>query len=180
METFRAVNLGPRSAALDFVFLALSLTGLGGIEALFALLFYPWPALRRMIVPLIAAVAVSGFLIADVIKQIVRRDRPSFLSYAIVQENEHTRSFISGHTTTAFAFATMLTLLLMGSKRWWVGPIALLWACGVAYSRVYRGVHWPTDVLAGACAGMLGAALVYVVFERKGWLDLKLTKAKTL
>ena len=174
MATFRAINLGYRSAALDALFLVLSVTGLGGLEALFAIFLYPWPALRRLIVPLIATVAFSGFVLADGLKPLVHRDRPSFLGLAVVQENVHKNSFPSGHTTTAFAFATMLLLLTLGTKQVRWGYFALLWAVGVAFSRVYRGVHWPTDVFAGACLGAIGSALVYGLFARQGWLDLTL------
>ncbi len=176
LDTFRRVNLGHRSPAFDLLFLLLSVTGLGGVEALFAVCLYPWPRLRHLIVPLIAAVAFSGFLLADVIKKLMVRDRPSLLTDAVVQEKVYHSSFVSGHTTTAFAFATMLVLMTLGTRRWWVGPLALLWAMGVGVSRVYRGVHWPSDVLGGAFTGALGAALVYLLFAQRGWLDLSLTR----
>lgn len=176
MDTFRAVNLGHRSPLLDALFLVLSVTGLGGLEALVAVCLYPWPALRRFILPLIVSVAISGLLLADGIKKILPRDRPSNLGVAITQEDFHHGSFVSGHTTTAFAFATTLLLMTLGTRRGWVGPLALLWAFGVGVSRVYRGVHWPSDVLGGAFAGMFGASLVYLVFARRGWLDLDLQR----
>ena len=108
METFRADQpRPPLPPARRVVFLALSFTGLGGWEALFAdHCLYPWPRLRRFIVPLLATDAFSGFLIADGIKQLVHRDRPSFLRFAVVQERRPpSDSFVSGHTTTAFACA---------------------------------------------------------------------------
>lgn len=176
MDNFRAINLGFRSPFLDFVFLIVSVTGLGGLEAAFALCLYPWPRLRRFIVPLIVTVAFSGILIADVIKKLMSRDRPSILNFAVSQERVFHSSFVSGHTTTAFAFATMVTLMTLGSRRWWVGPLSLLWAAAVGFSRIYRGVHWPSDVVAGACAGALGSGLIYLVFSRKGWLDLALER----
>ena len=176
MDWFRAIHVGWHSPLLDVVFLVASVTGLGGLEALAAACLYPWPPLRRFIAPLIATVAFSGFLIADGIKAIVARDRPSLLLIARPQERIEHHSFVSGHTTTAFAFATMILLMTLGTRQVRWGALAMVWACGVGLSRVYRGVHWPSDVLAGACAGALGSALVYMVFAERGWLDLTLTK----
>jgi len=174
MATFRAINLGFRSPLLDLFFLIVSQSGQGVIEAFLILGMYRRPRFRRFIVPCVTTIAFSGILIADVIKLLVKRDRPSYLSYAVAQEDVHHTSFVSGHTTTAFALATMIVFMTLGTKRWWVGPTALLWAAGVGVSRIYRGVHWPSDVIAGACAGALGSAIVYLVFARKGWLDLTL------
>lgn len=179
LEAFRAINLGHRSPLLDLFFLVLSFTGLGGLEAVFVLALYPWPRLRRFIVPLLVTDAFSGFLIADGIKALIHRDRPSGMSFAVVQEKIYHSSFVSGHTTTAFACAFMLLFMTLGTRRGWIGPLALLWATGVGVSRIYRGVHWPTDVVAGALAGALGSAIVYLVFEKKGWLDLKLARRST-
>ena len=64
-------------------------------------------------------------------------------------------SFPSGHTATAFAAASILALLYGGC--FYLGFIPVLF---VAYSRVYMGVHFPSDVLGGA---VLGSAVVYFV-----------------
>lgn len=59
-------------------------------------------------------------------------------------------SFPSGHTSTAFAAATTLSLEF---KKWYVVVPAYAWAAGVGYSRMYLGEHYPSDVLAGAAVG---------------------------
>ena len=173
LETFRAVNLGLRAVWLDHVSAAVSISGLGILQALFVVAWYPWPALRRLVVPTVVAIAVSGILLADVAKLIFARDRPTYLAFAHVLEDVHRRSFPSGHTATSFGLATMLALLTMGTRQRWIGPVALLYATAVGVSRVYQGAHWPTDCLAGAALGALGAGVVYRVFEKKGWLDLE-------
>ena len=65
-------------------------------------------------------------------------------------------SFPSGHTWTAFAIA-MLMVLFFGRRYWWT----FLIAAAIGYSRIYVGVHFPLDVLAGGCFGTLLAFLVW-------------------
>lgn len=68
----------------------------------------------------------------------------------------HSHSFPSGHSTSAFVFAGVLTLFARDTRT----RLLLLGAAAViACSRVALGVHWPQDVLAGAFGGLLAAAL---------------------
>lgn len=100
------------------------------------------------------------------LKQLVRRERP----YVSLQ-NVHlvggyrrdTYSFPSGHSTTAFALAT--TLSLRYPKAYVAIPVHL-WALFVGYGRVYLGVHYPSDVLVGGAIGS-GTALAVHLFEEK-------------
>lgn len=167
---FRAVNVGWHQPWLDPVFWAFSYSGLGQVQALIILSLWFCRPLRGWIAPLLTTVVVSGFFIGDVLKHLIPRDRPSNLPFAIVQEDLHFHSFPSGHTCTSFGIAIMLILLTRGTSRAWLGWAALLWACGVGVSRIYRGVHWPTDVLGGICVGLAGSILVWSVFNWKGWL----------
>jgi undecaprenyl-diphosphatase len=75
------------------------------------------------------------------------------------------QSFPSGHATTAFALAACIGFL---SARWFWPAIAFALVIGV--SRVALGAHYPSDVLAGAILGMLGAYFVRVVFSRRSML----------
>lgn len=67
-------------------------------------------------------------------------------------------SFPSGHSTAAFAAAGIWVRAL---PRRWMRTAALLLAVLMALSRLYVGVHFPTDVLAGTCVGLLGSQLVW-------------------
>lgn len=62
--------------------------------------------------------------------------------------------FYSGHASTNFAIAVYLILFLR-RKHLWLIPVLLVWASIMAYSRIYLGVHFPGDTLAGAIAGVL-------------------------
>ncbi len=72
-------------------------------------------------------------------------------------------SFPSGHTSSAFATATTLSIEF---KKWYVVIPAYLWAGGVGYSRLYLGEHYPTDVLAGAAVGAGSAILSHWLTKR--------------
>ena len=81
---------------------------------------------------------------------------------------ESSPSFPSGHTATAFALATSLSIKY---PKWYVIAPSAVWACSVGVSRMNEGVHYPTDVLAGAAIGAGCAVLnIYVNRWRNKWL----------
>lgn len=110
---------------------------------------------RRAALRGIASLAVASAAINTVGKGAVRRQRPILDAVPVIRQLKRqpvTTSFPSGHAASAAAFATGVAL---ESKGWGavVAPVAL----SVAASRVYTGVHYPSDVLAGAALGV-GAA----------------------
>lgn len=163
---FHAVNVDLRSPLLGVVFMGLSYLGLGGTQAALSLALLTLRQTRHMVLPLLLTIIVSGLPVAQLLKQIIYRDRPSQLYYAVAEERWKYDSFPSGHTATSFGCAMMLWLLTRGTRSAWVGPVAMVLALGVGISRIYRGVHWPTDVLGGACGGVFAACLVYLLLER--------------
>jgi len=103
-----------------------------------------------------------------ILKKAVDRPRPaekySFIHPYIVETDP---SFPSGHTTAAFAAATSLSLT---ARKWYVVVPAYLWAGTVAYSRLHLGVHYPSDVLAGA---LIGAGSAWASYKVNRWLQKK-------
>jgi membrane-associated phospholipid phosphatase len=91
------------------------------------------------------------------LKYSINRDRP-YLTYPdiINKSIEGSPSFPSGHTSTAFATATSLSLAF---PKWYVIAPSYLWAGTVAYSRLHLGMHYPGDVLGGMITGAGSAFL---------------------
>jgi undecaprenyl-diphosphatase len=79
-------------------------------------------------------------------------------------------SFPSGHAITAFAFAAVLWMSLRheehGVFKRFSQILALLLAVGIGLSRIAMGVHWPQDVLAGACMGWLAGLSGVLLVEK--------------
>lgn len=117
-------------------------------------------------VPLIAGYIATG-VVNSAIKQGVERERPSNLSWANPQETFFYNSFSSGHTSTSFGVATVLWWLSRGTPYAWVGRVGWVWAALVGFSRIYRGVHWPTDVVAGAAVGVVMGTAVALLWQRR-------------
>jgi len=165
LQIFRAINLGWQSPFCDYVFGLLSFTGLGSFSALVAILLVFRKQTRIYAFSIGLAAFMGGTVLAQSFKSFIPRDRPSNLTFAIVQEQIYKSSFPSGHTATAFAVATAISILALRKERWGIVLMAAIWATGVGLSRIYRGVHWPTDVFGGALAGILGGCLTILIID---------------
>jgi membrane-associated phospholipid phosphatase len=103
-----------------------------------------------------------------VLKNVIKRDRP-YVTYPeidnVVEESSY--SFPSGHTSSAFATATSLS---MAYPKWYVIAPSFLWAGTVGYSRMHLGVHYPTDVLAGA---LIGSGSAFLCYKLNKWINKK-------
>ena len=106
-------------------------------------------------------IAAGSAALPSVVKLIVARPRPTLEHLSHLT----TLSFPSEHTTQAAAvYLTIAIMLSTGLNRGWrelVIVLAVLIALAVAWSRVYLGVHYPTDVIAGLLLGWSWALLVF-------------------
>lgn len=113
-----------------------------------------------------AAIAlVIGALITNVcLKNLVARVRPydTYSALIPIVKRPIDWSFPSGHTCASFASAFVYFRLL--PKKY--GIPALVLACMIAFSRLYLGVHYPTDVLAGFLIGLLASVLAVWMVRR--------------
>lgn len=105
---------------------------------------------------------IGNTAITMLAKNAIQRQRP-FVTYADkIMLQGHTSptdySFPSGHTSTAFSVATSVSLAY---PKWYVIAPSFAFASATAYSRMYRGAHYPSDVLCGIIVGTGSAYLTH-------------------
>lgn len=117
----------------------------------------------------LCAMLIGLIVVNFTIKPLVSRPRPWLVieDFANLVPERDPNSFPSGHTNAAFAFA--LAVCMAAPKRW-MKPAAVAAAVVMGLSRLYVGVHFPSDVLAGAVigslCGLLGAWAISRVWDR--------------
>lgn len=156
-----------RNPILTPIFLVITTLGNGGmIWILLTLLMLCIPKTRK--VGYMAALAMIGSLLINnvLLKNLVARTRPYEVIEGLICLVRQPRdySFPSGHTTTAFAAAWVIFRRL--PKRF--GVPALVLAILIALSRLYVGVHYPSDVLFGVIDGIAISCGAEAVVERLG------------
>lgn len=108
---------------------------------------------------------VANSLITYALKKTFNRSRPYVTNPSLVPlEYEKSYSFPSGHTSEAFSMATSLSLSF---PKWYVIAPAFTFASLVGYSRMYLGVHYPSDVIAGA---LVGSGTAWLTYKANQWL----------
>ncbi|HTX88034.1 MAG TPA: phosphatase PAP2 family protein [Bacteroidales bacterium] len=117
---------------------------------------YRWQSLWIL---LFAALMITASdQLANLVKDLTHRYRPSQetgLEVHLVNAYKGgTWGFYSAHASNTFSVAVFLILVLGDTYRWFFIP-ALLWALFMSYTRIYLGVHFPGDTLAGMAAGTL-------------------------
>lgn len=127
-----------------------------------------YPKTRTYGFLLLAALAVDAVVLNLGLKNLVQRVRPydQFPDLILLIEKQVDFSFPSGHSGCAFAAAGVFLLAPPKGKRAF-GWGMLILAVIIGFSRLYVGVHFPTDVLAGAAIGFLSALLVVYLYRRQ-------------
>jgi membrane-associated phospholipid phosphatase len=161
---FRILNEVPEAAAsvltpLSHLFLP------AGIVIVVVLTIVYVVARNRSILPVAAGAVAAGaaWLLANVAKAIVDRPRPyEVMAGAVLRQNPaHGTSFPSSHTAVTVAVVIALVPFLARP----LAAAGIAYAVLVGWSRVYLGVHYPLDVLAGAGIGMAVGGVVLLALQ---------------
>ncbi len=157
-----------RPQSLDHLFLLITKTAKPIVVLSFIIIFILGLIKKNRKLKLTSIQIVGGLIITTIIvvllKHSVGRPRPYItdptLWHAASKSNP---SFPSGHTAVTFVVATILSL---NYRRNYIGIMFFTWAILVAFSRLDLGMHYPSDVIAGAFIGFIISWTVYTIFLR--------------
>jgi undecaprenyl-diphosphatase len=159
---------------------ALDITALGGVSVLAIIILmvsgYLWLRRKRHAMWLVVIATVGGQLLSTILKFAFGRPRPDNTLHLV---EVSTASFPSGHSMlSAVVYLTLGALLARIEARrrvkTYVVAVALLLSLLIGLSRVYLGVHYPTDVLAGWAAGLTWALTCWTAaryLQRRGAVE---------
>ncbi len=167
---------GLHNPVLDAVMAFFSLIGEAGILWIVtAVIFLIVPKYRKCGVAMAVALILSLIFCNGIMKNLVQRDRPFWIDTSLLDSIKSLShlwvveptdfSFPSGHTSASFAAA--LAIFMFHRRE---GIIAIIVAALIAVSRLYLGVHFPTDVIVslvlGSLYGIIAALLVKAVIKK--------------
>lgn len=144
------------------------ITALGGVAVLtfvtLASAVYLYLIRRKDLMLYLLAAAGTGTLFSNLLKAGFGRPRPDVVPHEIVV---YTASFPSGHSlVAAVIYLTLGVLLAEAQTRYrlkaYILSVAIMLTLLVGISRIYLGVHWPSDVLAGWLAGSSWAFMLWI------------------
>ncbi len=163
---FRALNLAGTNALLDVLMVFFTDLALPYVLALLVVPLW-WKGHREQAFDLLVLLAVV-LVVTEVLKYAFDRARPCDVlpNVNVLTPNacalEGDPAFPSGHASRIFGVAAFLAVYF----RWPVKVSAFVLAVLAGISRVYLGVHWPSDVIAGALVG-IALALLFVAVARR-------------
>ncbi len=117
----------------------------------------------RMLIGVFLAGILSRFIFTEIIRYFYNRPRPFEVLQNVHQLIQHEAggSFPSGHAAFFFALATGIFFY----RKWW-GVLFYALALAIGLARVAAGLHWPSDILAGAVVGIFSAILINFLFKK--------------
>jgi undecaprenyl-diphosphatase len=181
---FRWINLHLVHPALDDLMVFVTTFRLSSHIFLLAALFIIIRKGRSGVFVLVVgllAVALADFTASGILKPLVHRIRPCFAleGCRLLIGQPHSYSFASSHAANSAAVASVIWIFFRRGvivERFFA-VLMTLYAFLVGYSRIYVGVHYPGDVLAGILIGAASAAVAYVV---SAWIFKNLLQPRLL
>ncbi len=152
----------------------LDITALGGTAVLtlvtFAVTGFLIVVRKAATAGFVAASVTGGALLSFALKLVFSRPRPDLVEHLV---HVDTSSFPSGHAANSAVVYLTLGMLLASTQerhapRIYLISVAILLTLAIGVSRVYLGVHWPSDVIAGWCVGAAWAGLCRIAGQ---WLQ---------
>lgn len=137
---------------------------------LFIVLFFKAYPKKQALYSILTVIFMFVFVLTltDLTKEIVARLRPNndidFNGFIRILKKSNGYSFFSGHASSSFSITTIVVLFLWKEFKWVV--LFYLWPLLFALSRIYVGVHFPIDLMAGALVGAGSAFLFYWLHQR--------------
>ncbi len=168
INTLRKINLN-RNKSFDESFTTItnsvSPVSIGIPVTLFVIGAIEKDSLKKINALYIGETIIISSIISTILKKTIKRSRPVD-DYPYIENisSGGSYSFPSGHTTEAFSLATSLSVVY---PKWYVIAPSMLWASAVGYSRIDLGVHYPTDVIAGA---IIGSGSAYLSYKLNKWI----------
>ncbi|ASQ91519.1 phosphatase PAP2 family protein [Prosthecochloris sp. GSB1] len=168
---FQIVNLYWVHPAADDLMVFLTKPRLSGhifvLAALFMVVRRGWRGVAILLLSLLA-VGLADWITSGVFKPLFQRTRPCFIleDCRLLVSQSRSWSFASSHASNSAAVASMIWIFFgrgLLVEKTFTG-VMIVYAFLVAWSRMYVGVHYPSDILAGALVGVCCAAFVYTVF----------------
>ncbi len=123
------------------------------------------------IVAAIVLIAISDLTSVHLFKNVFQRYRPSHnidlqnLVHLVDGYTGGQFGFVSSHATNTMALAVFMIVSLSFEKKIFIA-LLLFWAMLVSYSRVYLGVHYPSDVVVGMMLGALLAFMIHFLMKK--------------
>ena len=131
---------------------------------------YDWKIMLWSLLAIAVVITLSDRISVELFKEVFQRYRPS--RNLIIGPQAHIVNdyrgglygFVSSHATNFFGIATFVALLIRKNYPKAV-PFLVLWASFICYTRVYLGVHYPSDIVAGSLLGATIGFSVYKLFK---------------
>lgn len=117
----------------------------------------------RMLLEAIIAAVFTRFVLAEIIRWLWSRPRPFVTNNVnlLIDYNAEESSFPSGHASFYFALSTIVYFY---NKK--IGIIFYIASLFIVLARVFVGIHWPSDILAGAIIGILVGLVLNKIFKK--------------